>query len=304
MSRAPKAPPDARAAEAARRERLGSWELIEQIGAGEFSEIFRARPANRGDDATATYAVKRLKREYARDMSAVAQLRREARVGSAVTSPHVVSILDAQSLRPPHYLVMPWLEGRTLESLLREASSTSLSTSFTLWIARQVAQALDALQRAGWVHADVKPANLMISSAGHATLIDLGLARRPADEGATPAVELVGTPWYMAPEMLLGVGSIDARSDLYSLGALMYEMLTGRVPFPAQEARTLVEAHRAGEPTPLRELAPHTPAPVARLVHSLLAKEPMRRPQAPGELLRELLALEIAHFGEDIARDA
>lgn len=303
ISRAPAAQINARLAEPARRERLGVWELIKQVGAGEFCEVFCARPAERLDDAAVTYAVKRLKRDFATDTHAVAQMRREARVGRAVTSPHVVSILDAQAQRPPHFLVMPWLEGQTLTSVLAKESNAPLSASFALWIARQVAEGLDALDRAGWIHADIKPANIMVSPAGHATLIDLGLARRPADEGATSIKELIGTPWYMAPEVLLNVAAPDIRSDLYSLGAVMYEMLSGRPPFPMAGAAALIEAQRAGEVTPLRELVPHTPAAVARLVHALLAREPLRRPQSPGAVLRELLPLEVAHFGEEFTRD-
>ncbi len=291
-----------RASDSPHGQRLGAWQLLEQVGAGRFCEVFQARPAERHDDTAATYAVKRLQREYIVDPRALAMLRREARVGRAVTSPHLVSILDAQAQRPPHFLVMPWLEGRTLRSLMAEASNAPLTTSFALWIARQVAQALEALDRAGWMHADIKPANVMISPVGHATLIDLGLARRPADEGAAATAELAGTPWYMAPEVLLGVGPVDVRSDLYSLGAMLYEMLSGRPPFPSADAAALVEAHRAGEATPVRDLVPHTPAPVARLAHRLLAKEPLRRPQSPRELLGELVALEIAYFGEEIAR--
>jgi serine/threonine-protein kinase len=144
----------------------------------------------------------------------------------------------------------------------------------------------------------------MLSPAGHATLVDLGLARRPTDEDKTPAWEIVGTPWYMAPEVLLSTGRPDIRSDLYSLGVVLYQMLSGRLPFEFLDADELIAAHRAREVTPLREIAPQIPSGIAQLVHGLLAKEPLRRPQSPQEILPALISLEIQHFGDTVARDA
>ena len=193
---------------------------------------------------------------------------------------------------------MPWLAGWTLQARSPAARHNRLPLVEALWIARQAAMGIGALACAGWTHSDIKPANIMISPDGHTTLLDLGLARRPADEDRTLDQALVGTPWYMAPETLLSTTRPDTRSDIFSLGAVLYELLTGRVPFGAATAEELVTTHRQGEPTELRKLAPDVPAVVARLVHAMLAKEPLRRPQTSAELVRRLTAIEIAYFSD------
>lgn len=283
----------ANAVAAAPRETLGHWELVERVAAGSFAEVYRARPLS--GTATTAYALKRT-RAATRDRDrAESLLRREARVGRSISSPHLVPVLDAQLERSPQYLVMPWLEGQTLDRFARQ----SLPLPVALWIARQVAEALDALDRAGWMHADVKPANIMISPTGHATLLDLGLARRPADEDRAHEHFWIGTPLYMAPEMLLSTTRGDVRSDLYSLGAVLYELLCGRPPFAARDAGELVTAHRQQEVTPLRELCADLPKNVADLVHTLLAKQPLRRVQTARELVRALMSLEIEYLVEE-----
>jgi serine/threonine-protein kinase len=289
-------------------------------GQGAFANIYRARPA--GSFSSASYAIKRLKPECENDPRAIGMLRREARVGRAVTSPHLLAVLDARIDAPPFYLVMPWLRGRTLAACLRSRQSCagdailsprqvrsessaraaserdSVPLVVALWIARQVACALDALARAGWTHGDVKPANVMISPEGHVTLLDLGLARRPADEDRTFHRAIAGTPWYLAPEALLSTLRPDMRSDIFSLGAVLYEMLAGRVPFAATSAEELIALHRQAEPAELRALRPHVPATVSQLVHGMLAKEPLRRPQTPQEIIARLASAEIAHFSD------
>ncbi len=275
------------------RETLGHWELVELVAAGSFAEVYRARPLSGA--ATTAYALKRVKSTLRDRDRAENLLRREARVGRAISSPHLVPVLDAQLERTPHYLVMPWLEGATLDRL----ATQSLPLPLLLWLARQVAEALAALDSANWMHADVKPANIMVSPTGHATLLDLGLARRPADEDRAHEQAWIGTPLYMAPEMLLSTTRGDVRSDMYSLGAVLYELLCGQPPFAAAGAGELITAHRQQEATPLRELRADLPKNVADLVHTLLAKQPLRRVQTPPELVRSLMSLEIEYLAEE-----
>ncbi|MBI2825000.1 MAG: serine/threonine protein kinase [Planctomycetia bacterium] len=276
-------------------ERLGQWELLAVAAEGAFAHVYRAQAAGRASPNEQGYAIKRLKPRFESDPTAVRLLRREARIGSAITSSHLVPILAAHVDEPPYYLVMPWLAGQTLAARL--AVQRKLGVGEALWLARQVAEGLAALEEAGWIHADVKPANVMVSPEGHATLLDLGFARRPADEDQASR-PMVGTPWYMAPETFVSAVRPDVRSDIFSLGVVLYEMLAGRRPFEAVTAAGLINAHRQQEPPPIRELVPEMPSDVAKLVHAMLAKEPLRRPQTAVEVVTKLTALEVECFGE------
>ena len=303
VSRAPRTQPNARGL-SPRRERLGSWELIEQVGAGEFCEVFCARPADRGEDSAATYAVKRLKREYASDTSAVAQLRREARVGSAVTNPHVVSILDAQPQRPPHFLVMPWLEGRTLGGLLTEGSSTPISTSFALWIGARWSKASKrSIEQVGSMRTSSRPTSSS-RPPGTPRLSTWGWLDARPTKCAAAMKELVGTPWYMAPEVLLGVGPIDTRSDLYGLGAVMYEMLTGRPrfqrPMPRRWLKRIAAASRRRCAISRRTRRPRWRSWYMRYWRRSRCADRNRRAKFCANCCRS----RFAHFAENITRDA
>jgi serine/threonine-protein kinase len=196
---------------------------------------------------------------------------------------------------PPYYLAMPFLEGRSLAEQLRIAGQLDLPSAF--WIARQVAEALDALHQAGWLHSDVKPSNIFLSPAGHVTLIDLGFARLSEERGSVAERPVMGTIQYIAPEMLYSALGGDCASDVYSLGVTLFEMLTGRLPFDAQDVAELANQHRQELPGDLRTLVPHLPTRAARLVHQMLAKEPLRRPLA-ADLVDRLAAVEIETFAE------
>jgi serine/threonine-protein kinase len=209
----------------------------------------------------------------------------------------VVAILSASLGQPPYYLVMPWLEGATLQQRLDQDRPLDVRTA--LWIARQVASALDALTRALWIHGDVKPSNVFLSPDGHATLLDLGFARPIGAAHCLADRCVLGTPSYMAPELLTSASTADIRSDVYSLGVVLYEMLAGRLPFDAADLGALVSQHRQGSLPRLEKLAPWLPADVVRLVSRMLAKDLLRRP-SPAELLRQLTAMEIAALAEAV----
>lgn len=227
------------------------------------------------------------------DARALGLLRREAAVGRHVSNPHLISVLAASVRRPPFYVVMPWLHGATLD---RRLTGGPLPLHEALGIARQVALGLGALHAAGWMHGDVKPGNIAIAPEGHVTLLDLGFARR-ADE-IHSAVDrcVMGTWTYIAPELISSALRGDIRSDLYSLGAVLYEMLSGRPPFQALEPAELATQHRRTAPRPIRDVVRGLPPEVAQCIHRLLAKDSLRRPQTPAELIAALMPLEIAAF--------
>ncbi|HVA48797.1 MAG TPA: serine/threonine-protein kinase [Pirellulales bacterium] len=274
--------------------RIGQWQLVRMIGEGQLCRVYAARPVSQAAERAAVYALKVLSDRWSEDSAAIEVLRREAIVGRTLSHPHLVSVLSAHVAAPPYFLVMPLLEGLALSQRL--AGGDRLSLPMALWIARQTAEALDALHQAGWMHADVKPSNLFLSPDGHVTLLDLGFARRPDDTTSIINRCVTGTMHYIAPEMITSALRPDIRSDLYSLGATLYELLTGRPPFVARSLEQLADLHRQGEPEPLRMLTPTVPATVARFVHQMLSKQPLRRPQTPTEVIDRLVTLEIETF--------
>jgi serine/threonine protein kinase len=275
--------------------RLGSWELVRLIGEGQLASVYQARPTGSPADRPGAYALKVLRPEWQDDSRGLAALARETLVGRQVANAHLVPVLAAQLVDPPYYLAMPLLEGHSLAQQLRAHGQLALPVAF--WIARQVAEALEALHQGGWMHGDVKPSNILVAPCGHATLIDLGFARQTSELGSVADRPVLGTIQYIAPEMLYSSLGGDTHSDVYSLGVTMFEMLTGRLPFDAQDIAELAAQHRQGLPGDLRSLLPHLPTRAARLANQMLAKEPLRRP-LPRDLVDRLAALEIETFAD------
>lgn len=318
--------------------RVGPWRLSTLLGEGEFCRVYCAHPAReaqraapsadddrprrrdaldrfaseprhatpprpkflsraaaaRGGALEDAYALKLLRKKWHNVPAAVATIAREAEVGRAVVHCHLMPVLDARWNSTPYYVVLPHLRGATLAERL---ARRSLSLAMALGVVRQTAEALAALHAAGWMHADVKPSNIHLSPEGHVTLFDLGFARRSRDDESAVMRPVAGTLAYMAPEMITSTLTPDIRSDIYSLGAVLYECLAGRPPFRGDASAT-VEQIVGRRPQPLTALNPNLPAAVAMLVEQMLAKQPLRRPQSPRELVQSLLPLEIEHFAD------
>lgn len=277
----------------------GRWRLVSLLGEGEFTQVFAASPSHRADDQAVAYAVKLLRPQRQEDPIALACLRREALVGRRVTHPHLVSVLSAHLDVPPYYLVMPRLAGTTLRERLahKPMPHRQLCLPAALSIVRQAAQALGALHADGWTHSDVKPDNVFVSPEGHVTLLDLGFARRRHETGPRSAGPLLGSAAYLAPEAFVSALAPDIRSDIYSLGITLFELLAGRLPFAERDPAVLARQHLTAAPPDLRRLTPQLPSDIARLVDELLAKEPLRRP-TPQALVERLIALEIMTFAD------
>ncbi len=217
-------------------------------------------------------------------------------MGQSVSHPHLVPVLAASVLEPPRLLVMPWLDGASLQARLAAGEMFSIPKS--LWIARQTAEALDGLHAAGWMHGDVTPGNIHVSPAGHVTLIDLSFARRSNEIGSAADRPIMGTCSYIAPEYLTSALRPDVRSDIYSLGVVLFEMLSGRLPYPGKDLAELATRHKQSAPADLARLAPNVPREVVALVRRMTAREPLRRPQSPRELVESLVSLEIDSFSQ------
>jgi serine/threonine-protein kinase len=274
--------------------RMGPWQLTQLLAEGPLTRVYQARPAD-SPESPATYAVKALRREWWHEAHAIEMIRREAWVGRQASHPNLITVLGAQVAQPPFYLAMPYLKGESLAAMLASGRRPSLPQA--MWIARQACEALVALaEQAGVIHGDIKPSNLLVAPDGHATLLDLGFCQTPSEARNWASRPVIGTLNYIAPERVTSACGSDTRSDLYSLGATLYEMLAGHPPFQAEGPAELIAMHRQEKPRCLRDARPGMPKPVASLVHRLLAKDPLRRPDSPAEVADELARLEIACF--------
>ncbi len=285
--------------------RLGPWQLVRLLSESNLTRVYLARPsaesAPTDDDESdvparpASYVVKMLRKEWWRDPQAIDMQRREAWVGSKVSHPNLLPVLSARVQEPPFYVVTPKIDGTTLAHLL--ADTAPLAMPLALWIARQTAEGLATLhQSAGMIHTDVNPSNIIVSPLGHATLIDFGLAQTLCEASQWQNRPLAGTLAYMAPEMVTSALAADTKSDVYSLGVTLYEMLTSHRPFEGDNPADLATFHRESKPADLRSHRSDVPPPLAELVQSMLAKDPLRRPSSAEALVARLIRLEIDSF--------
>jgi eukaryotic-like serine/threonine-protein kinase len=251
------------------------------LGQGGFAAVFRAHDPFLERDV----AIKVLDPSLAVDAALEEQFLHEARTIAAAEHPHIVPLYSAESAGGLLYLVMRLLPGQSLEDRIAEGK---LPAADAARIALECARALAAAHAVGVVHRDIKPANILLDANGNATVTDFGIAlvtSRPAAElqGSTS-----GTPHYMSPEQSLGE-QIDGRSDVYALGIVLYEMLTGACPFVGRNATEVIAKHISAPIPSLSEREPETPAALVRLVDRMLAKDPADRPTA-AELVKELTA--------------
>lgn len=262
--------------------------VLELAARGAFCEIWRIHdPASLCD-----LAVKCLQPNWRDDEAARRLLVREGEAGRATRSRHVIAVLSSQQDADVSYNVLEWFDGEPLAERLDRCGS--LSVGDTVWIARQCCRALHDLCQAGYAHGDVKPDNVVMDADGVVKLVDLGFAC-PLD--ATCAADderpLTGTPHYLAPESLLQKPGDPILRDMYSLGVMLYRMLTGRLPFLSETTEGVLRQHRSSRPPHLAELRPEAPPGLTDLVTNMLAKEPLRRPASHAHVMRELLNLEV-----------
>ena len=271
--------------------KIPGYDLIACLGGGPTSVVWSARMAARDTPC----ALKMIRPEFEDQTTAVKLLQREARAGLTVRHPHLVRLLDAHVLSEPYFLIMELLPGESLRRRLRR--DYRLDVAHALWIARQTAEALAALHRAGFVHGDVKPDNLRQIDDGTVVLIDLGFAHRPGENAAFfRDGYILGSPNYLAPELCAAEPSEGPASDLFSLGATLFEMLTGQLPYPPGSLEQTIRRHRCDPPADVRSRAGRLPAGLAALIDRLLARRPEDRPRAAA-VVQQLIGLEIAALG-------
>jgi WD40 repeat protein len=267
--------------------RLGHYEVLEVVGQGGMGVVLRARDTK----LERVVAIKVLAAPLTASGTARQRFAREARAAAAVRDEHVIDIHDVCDDAAVPYIVMEYIDGCTLDALLRRGGP--LGVPEVLRIGMQVARGLAAAHQQGLIHRDVKPANILLENGvQRVKLTDFGLARAADDASLTQSGVIAGTPLYMAPEQARGE-SVDGRTDLFSLGSVLYEMCTGRPAFRAETAVAVLRRVCREAPRPIRDINPDVPAALCRVIERLHAKEPADRPASAREVadvLTELLA--------------
>jgi eukaryotic-like serine/threonine-protein kinase len=259
----------------------GRYRAVRRIDAGGMGEIWEAEDTLLGRRV----AIKVLAEELAGDPVAVRRFRREARATAELDHPNVIRVFDFVDGEAP-FLVLELLEGQTLADRLRRGGA--LSPLDAARIGAAVADGLDVAHRAGIIHRDIKPSNIMLTASGEVKVMDFGIAAA-WEAHSTTGQQLLATASYAPPERITG-GRASPAGDLYSLGVVLYEMLTGRPPFLADTAELLLRAHLREAPRPVRSLVFWVPPEIAAVCEAALAKDPAGRPASAAALAAQLRA--------------
>ncbi len=265
--------------------KLGHCLVQRKLGAGGMGSVYLARHAG----LNKSVAIKVLRRDLAEQPEFITRFVREARLAARLEHPNVVQVFDVGDEGGVHYIAMQFVEGRSLEAVLKERKKLSLTDALS--ITKRVAVALTAAHRLGIVHRDIKPANVLVSKDGVVKVADFGLAKdEDANRSVSSTGQIMGTPYYMSPEQARGEKA-DARTDLYSLGATLYHMLTGQRAFEGHTPLSIVVKHVTDDPVPPREIDPSIPEAVCRVLARMMAKRPEDRHASAEELIRDLDAI-------------
>ena len=257
------------------------YEIISKTGVGGMATVYVARDKVLNRDV----AVKVLKDEFTTDDEFVKRFNSEAQAAASLTHDNIVSIYDVGNEDGIYYIVMELVRGKTLKQIINEEGA--LPWKWSVNIAGQIASALEMAHKNNIVHRDIKPHNIIITEDGVAKVTDFGIAKAVSNSTITAFGTTIGSVHYFSPEHARG-GYTDAKSDIYSLGVVMYEMLTGKVPFDADTPVSVALKHMQEEPIPPIELNPNIPEAVNKIILKALKKEPMQRYQTSMELLQDL----------------
>lgn len=265
----------------------GKYRILRRVGTGGIGTVYAAEHLGLGFQV----AVKVLRGAAAADAAEVARLRREARVQMSLEHPNVVRTFDLDQMPDGTlYVVMELLQGLSLQQRLKR--DRPLAPGVAIPIFMQSCRALSAAHRFGIVHRDLKPGNIFLCEGGGVKVLDFGMSKLAQEESLTQDGYTLGTPEYMSPEQCVG-DATDARSDLYAFGVLMYETLTGELPFNSKNRQALLEHHQRSTPRPMRHVRPelNIPEELDRIVLSCLSKKPKDRPEDARYLENQLAQL-------------
>jgi predicted ATPase/tRNA A-37 threonylcarbamoyl transferase component Bud32 len=263
----------------------GRYEIIESLGTGGMGKVYRAYDNKIKEEI----ALKLLKPEIATNKKTIERFSNEIRLSRRITHKNVCRMHDLNEHRETQYITMEYVPGEDLKSLIRRVGH--LPPGKAISIGKQICEGLTEAHAFGVIHRDLKPQNIMIDKSGNAKIMDFGIARSLRAEGITGEGTIIGTPEYMSPEQVEGKET-DQHSDIYSLGVVLYEMLTGKVPFEGENTFSIALKHKDETPPHPREFNPELSPELSAVILKCMAKEKEKRYQSPQELLKDLDALE------------
>ncbi len=258
----------------------GRYKVMSRLGAGGMADVYLAEDQQLGRKV----ALKLLHRRFAEDPGFVERFRREAQAAAGLQHPNVVSVYDRGAYDGTYYIAMEYLPGRTLKRLIRDEAPLDPVRAIDITI--QILKAARFAHRRGVIHRDLKPHNVIVDESGHVKVTDFGIARAGASD-MTETGSILGTAQYLSPEQAQG-HAVSASSDLYSIAVVLYEMLTSRVPFDAEQAVTIAIKHVSEAPTAPTAVNPQVPAPLEQVVMWAMNKNPADRPQDADQFIAAL----------------
>ncbi|MBN2409657.1 MAG: protein kinase [Candidatus Aminicenantes bacterium] len=268
----------------------GRFEILEKLGGGGMGMVYRVLDTKIREEI----ALKLFRPGIVADPMAVERFKNELKLARRIIHKNVCRMYDLNEEAGLPYITMEYVPGEDLRSLLRRAGR--LSVEKILSVARQVCDGLAEAHHLDVVHRDLKPGNIMIDKEGNVHIMDFGIARPQSGSELTEAGTMIGTPEYMSPEQAEGLPA-DRRSDIYSLGVVLYEMVSGRVPFSGGTSLSVALKHKTDAPAPLGELNTQSPPKLNLLIMKCLEKQPERRPQSAAEVLSDLAEIEADVLG-------
>jgi serine/threonine protein kinase len=263
----------------------GRYQIIEELGKGGMGSVYKVLDKELREKV----ALKLLKPEIASDDQVIERFRNELKFARKITHKYVCRMFHLGKYKDTPYITMEYVSGEDLKSTLRRVGH--LSTGKSVNIAKQVIEGLTEAHKLGVVHRDLKPQNIMIDKKGHSHIMDFGIARSLKTKGVTTTGMMIGTPDYMSPEQVDGL-EVDPRSDIYAMGVILYEMLTGDVPFEGKTPISIALKHKTEIPREPKEFNPQIPDELNQLVMKCLEKKREKRYQNTAEILNKLTGIE------------
>ena len=263
----------------------GRYQIIEELGKGGMGRVYKVFDTKIKEKI----ALKLIKPEIASDQRNIERFTDELKIARKITHKNVGRMFDINEDKNLHYITMEYVEGQDLRGLIRQSGQLAVGTALS--ITRQVCQGLAEAHKLNVVHRDLKPSNIMIDKEGSARIMDFGIAKSVKPRQVTGEGVQIGTPAYMSPEQAQGMG-VDRRTDIWSLGVVLYEMLTGQLPFKGDTEPSIFHSILQQEPEPVAALRTGIPAGVADIINRALAKSPNRRYQNSSDMLADIQSLE------------